>query len=99
MPNDTLTTTQADGFRFQIQRTDSAHGALGPVVFATSTGGASFHAFFEVDEARALIAALQLVVDDVEREGQEKFDRHVEGKLAGKKFIDVPVSAGVRADV
>ena len=49
--------------------------------------------WLEVGEARALIAALQLVVDEVEREGQEKYDSHIEGQLAERKFISMPATA------
>lgn len=98
MPDNSLTTIETDRCRYRVQKTGPGGPLLGPVLLQTTTGMATVHDYLEVGEARALIAALQLVVDDVEREGREKFDRHVEGKLAGEKFIEMPVSEGVGVD-
>ncbi len=84
--------------RFRIGRTSQEGPNLGPVLLATFTGRAHIQHHLEVGEACALIAALQLVVDDVEREGREEFDQHVEGKLAETKFLEMPVSEEVSTD-
>jgi hypothetical protein len=92
MPDNSLTTIKTDRCRYRVQKT--GRWPLGPVLLQTTSGLVTVQDYLEVGEARALIAALQLVVDDVEREGQEKFDSHIKGKLAETKFISMP-SAGV----
>lgn len=72
-------------------------GDLAPVAFSFQTGAAYLQDYLEVDEACAVIAMLQVAVDDVEREGREAFDAHIAGKLADTKFISMP--AGVSQDV
>lgn len=70
---------------------------LGPIQVCFKTGAMEAFEWLDVGEALALIAAFQLVVDGVEREGREAFDAHIAGKLAETKFISMPVS-GVSAD-
>ena len=98
MLDNSLTIIETDRCRYRVQKTGPAGPALGPVLLQTTTGMATVQDYLEVGRARALIAALQLVADDVEREGQERFDSHIEGKLAERQFIEMPVSAGVTAD-
>jgi hypothetical protein len=83
----------SDGDRFLVGRTSEEHThVLGPVRFHFTTSNASFSKALEVDEACAVIAAMQVAVDDVEREGREAFDSHIEGKIP--KFITMS-SVGV----
>jgi hypothetical protein len=96
--DDSLTTIVKTGAcEFHIKPTpEDAVGTLGPVQMCLKTGSADVFEWLHMGEALALIAALQLVVDGVEREGHEAFAAHIAGKLAGKKFVEVPV--GVSAD-
>ena len=90
MPDNSLTTIETDRCRYRVQKTGPGGPLLGPVLLQTTTGLATVQDYLEVDEARALIAALQLVVDDVEREGQETYNNHLRERLSEQKFIEVP---------
>ena len=95
MSDDSLTTIETDKCRYEVRRTSREATLLGPIGLTVRTGAVDMRDWLEGGEARALIAALQLVVDDVEREGQEKFDQHVERQHAETKFLEMPASAGV----
>ena len=57
-----------EGSMFRVDRTPSRWTELGPVRLSEFTGRAHIQHHLEVVEAEALIAALQIVVDDVESE-------------------------------
>lgn len=99
MDNSLATIVKTGACEFHIQPTpEGAVQMLGPVQLFIKTGAAATHEWLDVGEALALIAALQLVVDGVEREGREAFDAHIAGRLRDTKFVEMPVSSGVIVD-
>jgi hypothetical protein len=94
---ESVTTVVTDRATYSAGRTPGRGPELGPVMFHIRTGAIWLTDYLEVGEAEAIIASLQVAVEDVEREGREAFDAHIAGKLAETKFISMPVS-GVSAN-
>jgi len=97
MDENLTTVVKTRACEFRVMPTPRhAVNMFGPVQFCLKTGAMEAYEWFHTGEALALIAALQLVVDGVDREGRGAFDAHVAGQLAERKFIEVPVSSGVQ---
>lgn len=99
MDDSLATIVKTGACEFHVRPTpEDAVGTLGPVQMCLKTGSADVFEWLDMGEALAVIAAFQLVVDGVEREGREAFDAHIAGRLAEKKFVEMPVSSGVGAN-